>query len=213
MTRKPQQRTQQTRSRILETARDLLSRNGADAITAEALASAAGVAKGTIFAHFTSMDGLMSYVLLDDIRGLLPENIAAVRAADTERFADPLERITAMMMSLVAIITSSQLSLRLFLENTGATDGKCAPEFIAILDQLDGLLIAYLEEWQASASVQPALRHDRTSREMVDGLIAFMIHVAIQFRSCQLGSLDMARDKLKRHAEAYLLARTEPSRS
>ncbi|MBD8893509.1 TetR/AcrR family transcriptional regulator [Roseibium litorale] len=210
MPRKPQLRTQETRSRILATARDLMSRTGADGITAEALASAAGVAKGTVFAHFTSMDGLMSYVLLDDIRSLIPADLSAVRAADTARFADPLERITSMMMDLVTIITSSQLSLRLFLENTGATNGKCAPEFIAILDQLDGLLHDYLEEWQGQPEVRPALRKDRSPRELVDALIAFMIHVAIQFRSCQIDDLEAARHKLKRHAEAYLLERTEP---
>lgn len=211
MTRKPQQRTQLTRSRILATARELMARTGPDGLTAEAIASTAGVAKGTVFAHFGGMDGLLSLLLLDDIRGLIPADLSATRAADTERFCDPLERITAMMMSLVAIITSSQLSLRLFLENTGATHGKCAPEFVAILDQLDGLLVDYLEEWQVQPEVQPALRKDRSPRELVDALIAFMIHVAIQFRSCQIGSLDAARDKLKRHAEAYLLERTGPS--
>jgi AcrR family transcriptional regulator len=203
MTRKPQQRSIETRARVLDAARTLSALHGLDLVTADAVAREAGVAKGTVFAHFGDMDGLLSHVLLDRLNALrsdAPENRREPAEPD-----DPLGLVTDRMMALIAVITDSPTILRLFLDNIGVTKPNCAAEFVETLDALDADLAAFLEMWQHSDTLMPALRRDRSSTEMVDGLIAFMIHGAILLKSHQLTDPDALRARLRRHVEAFLL--------
>jgi AcrR family transcriptional regulator len=51
------------RARLLGAAKELVERDGAHAVTMDAVASAAGVGKGTLFRRFESREGLMAAVL------------------------------------------------------------------------------------------------------------------------------------------------------
>jgi len=203
MTRKPQQRSIATRARVLQAARDLSQKHGLEALTAEAVASEAGVAKGTVFSHFGDMDGLLSHVLL--------ERLDALRSKETQSPAsdavpqDPVEALMQRIMALIAVITDSPTILRLFLDNIGVTKANCAAEFVETLDALDAELAAFLKFWQGSDTLEPPLRKDRLPAELVDGLIAFMIHGAILFKSHQITDRAVLEARLRRHVEAYLL--------
>ncbi|WP_417684674.1 TetR/AcrR family transcriptional regulator [Roseibium sp.] len=204
MTRKPQQRTLVTRARILSAAESLSGDNGLEGVTAEAIAEKAGVAKGTIFAHFGDMDGLQSYLLLDRLRDLQARSEADGAPAEVLS-PDPVAALMERMMALVSVISESQTMLRVFMENIGVTKGHCAPDFVEALDALDGKLKTLLEFWQASEDLKPALRRDRSPEEMVDGLIAFMLHGAILYHSHQIEDLSITGQRLQRHVEAFLL--------
>ncbi|MGC2796558.1 MAG: helix-turn-helix domain-containing protein [Mycobacterium sp.] len=56
------------RARILDAARRLVTEHGADAVTMDDIAAAAGVGKGTIFRRFGSRAGLMMVLLDEDER-------------------------------------------------------------------------------------------------------------------------------------------------
>ncbi|MCV7369871.1 TetR family transcriptional regulator [Mycolicibacterium duvalii] len=56
------------RGRILEAARRLVAERGAEAVTTDDIAAAAGVGKGTLFRRFGSRAGLMIVLLDDDER-------------------------------------------------------------------------------------------------------------------------------------------------
>lgn len=204
-TRKPQARTLLTRNRILEAAQEMAGTSSLEDITAEALAQAAGVAKGTIFAHFGDMDGLYSYVLLDRLTALraATDNDDMFDAAGKE---DPLTVLVSRMMKLVDVITHTPVMLRIFMDNIGATKGNCAPEFVEQLDSLDAHLVSFLAKWQTSDDMRPRLRRDRNPQEMVDGLIAFMCHGAILRRSHQLEDRDLLAQRIRRHVEAFLIS-------
>ncbi|MEJ8473936.1 TetR/AcrR family transcriptional regulator [Roseibium algae] len=207
MTRKPQKRTQITRARILSSAKKLAAAtpDGLEGLTAEAIALDSEVAKGTVFAHFGDMDGLLSHLLLDKLQAL--RAAAETHHTPSQVLAgDPVTAMLDRMMALVEVITESQTMLRVFMDNIGVTKGNCAPEFVEILDALDAHLQSLLACWQASPDLRPALRQDRPPHEMVDGLIAFMIHGAILFRSHQVDTLDLIRQKLTRHVEAFLIS-------
>ncbi|MEO1113990.1 MAG: TetR/AcrR family transcriptional regulator [Pseudomonadota bacterium] len=203
MTRKPQQRSIATRARVLQAARDLSRKNGLESLTAEAVASEAGVAKGTVFSHFGDMDGLLSHVLLERLDAL--RSGAAENPAPKTLPQDPVDALMQRMMALIAVITDSPTILRLFLDNIGVTKANCAAEFVETLDALDADLAAFLEMWQGSKSLLPALRKDRRPADLVDGLIAFMIHGAILFKSHQITDRTVLEARLRRHVEAYLL--------
>jgi AcrR family transcriptional regulator len=202
MTRKPQQRSIATRARVLQAAMDLSQRHGLELVTADAVATEAGVAKGTVFSHFGDMDGLLSHVLMDRLKSLKSTSEDAARSDD---MSDPIGLLLNRMMGLIAVITDSPTILRLFLDNIGVTKPNCAAEFVETLAALDADLASFLEMWQSSDFVQPALRQDRTSDEMVDGLIAFMIHGAMLFKSHQLTDRVALEARLRRHVEAFLL--------
>lgn len=206
MPRKPQQRTLITRTRILEAAVQLAEAHadGLEGLTAEAIAIEAGVAKGTVFAHFGDMDGLLSHLLLDRLQGL--KAMTEAEEMPPGGFAGhPVAALLDRMTALIGVITESQTMLRVFMENIGVTKGNCAPEFVEILDALDARLLDLLRFWQSDETMVPALRKDRSPEEMVDGLIAFMIHGAILYRSHQIDDLAEIRRRLTRHVEAFLL--------
>ncbi|TYC56466.1 TetR/AcrR family transcriptional regulator [Rhodobacterales bacterium] len=204
MTRKPQQRSIATRARVLQAARDLSASLGLEMVTADAIAHEAGVAKGTVFSHFGDMDGLLSHVLLDRLEAL--QEGAQKRERAEREISDPLALLLERMMGLIAVITDSPTILRLFLDNIGVTKPNCAEEFVQTLDAMDASLEEFLTAWQSSGTLVPPLRTDRTPKEMVDGLIAFMIHGAILLKSHQIDDRTELEQRLRRHVEAFLLA-------
>lgn len=203
MTRKPQQRSIATRARVLQAAMDLSQRHGLELVTAEAVATEAGVAKGTVFSHFGDMDGLLSHVLMDRLQSL--RNTANNDENTRKDLSDPVGLLLNRMMGLIAVITDSPTILRLFLDNIGVTKPNCAAEFVETLSALDADLAAFLDMWQNATDMKPPLRQDRTSAEMVDGLIAFMIHGAMVFKSHQITDRSELEGRLRRHVEAFLL--------
>ncbi|MGE2814295.1 TetR/AcrR family transcriptional regulator [Mycobacterium heidelbergense] len=66
----PQERGDAARNRalLLEAARNLVAERGADAVTMDDVAAAAGVGKGTVFRRFGNRAGLMMVLLDDDER-------------------------------------------------------------------------------------------------------------------------------------------------
>jgi AcrR family transcriptional regulator len=66
----PQERGDAARNRalLLEAARHLVAKRGADAVTMDDVAAAAGVGKGTLFRRFGSRAGLMMVLLDEDER-------------------------------------------------------------------------------------------------------------------------------------------------
>ncbi|MGO9070028.1 helix-turn-helix domain-containing protein [Mycobacterium sp.] len=66
----PQERGDAARNRalLLEAARRLIAERGADAVTMDDIAAAAGVGKGTVFRRFGSRAGLMMVLLDEDER-------------------------------------------------------------------------------------------------------------------------------------------------
>lgn len=68
----PQERGDAARNRelLLEAARRLIAERGADAVTMDDIAAAAGVGKGTVFRRFGSRAGLMMVLLDEDERAI-----------------------------------------------------------------------------------------------------------------------------------------------
>lgn len=82
-------RRAQTRSQILEAGAKLLSERHAAAVTVDNVVSAAGVAKGTFYYHFQSMDDLVAAVgekLAESFDEVLAPTMLAIR--------DPIARLS-----------------------------------------------------------------------------------------------------------------------
>jgi len=94
-TRPPPPRADATRNRarLLDTARRLIAEGGADALSMDCLAAAAGLGKGTIFRRFGSRAGLFA-ALLDDAERAFQEGYLA-GPPPLGPGADPVTRLVA----------------------------------------------------------------------------------------------------------------------
>jgi len=81
------------RALLLDAARRLIAEHGPDAVTMDAVASAAGVGKGTLFRRFGSRSGLMLVLLDEDEKDL--QQSFMFGAAPLGPGAPPLDRLLA----------------------------------------------------------------------------------------------------------------------
>lgn len=96
--RTPQaQRKSETRSRLIEAAAELFARKGFHAVSAEAVADAAGRTTGALYSHFDGKEGLL-LALLEVWKERTAEELAAeIESGDP---ADPAVHFSAMWGSL-----------------------------------------------------------------------------------------------------------------
>jgi len=91
----PQERGDAARNRmlLLEAARGLIAEHGADSVTMDDVAAAAGVGKGTLFRRFGSRAGLMMVLLDEDERTIRQAFLFGPPPLGPD--APPLERLLA----------------------------------------------------------------------------------------------------------------------
>ena len=66
MTKRKQQAIE-TRKRLYDTAKDLFSKNGYDAVSIDDIVQKAGVARGSFYVYFLSKEDLSVYLMMDEI--------------------------------------------------------------------------------------------------------------------------------------------------
>jgi AcrR family transcriptional regulator len=100
--RKPRIDAQRNRERILEVAKGVFTRHGANA-SLEEIAKQAGVGAGTLYRHFPTRDELIEGVYRNEVEKLAA---AAARFAET---MSPLEALRAWMHLLVDYIAAKHI--------------------------------------------------------------------------------------------------------
>jgi len=101
-TRKLRSDALRNRERLLEAAKEIFTRRGADASLDE-IAKRAGVGAGTLYRHFPTRDALIEAVYRSEVEKL---------AAAQRRFAEtlpPLEALRAWMLLLIDYIAAKQI--------------------------------------------------------------------------------------------------------
>lgn len=84
------------RGRVLDAARVLVARDGAD-VRMDAIAAQAGVAVGTLYRHFATKEALVAAVVEDSLEALVAQ--ADQARADVEAGADPGVRLQELITS------------------------------------------------------------------------------------------------------------------
>jgi AcrR family transcriptional regulator len=100
--RKPRSDAQRNRERILEVAKGVFTRKGANA-SLEEIAKQAGVGAGTLYRHFPTRDELIEGVYRNEVEKLAA---AAARFAET---MSPIEALRAWMLLLVDYIAAKHI--------------------------------------------------------------------------------------------------------
>ena len=94
-----QSRSRQTRDQILGAARELFSRQGYEPTSIDQVASAAKVAKSSVFAHFGDKANLLAALGLGDIEKLAEAGKAEVARADDRPLAEQLRDLLQPWLS------------------------------------------------------------------------------------------------------------------
>jgi len=167
----PQQRKQETRSRILEAGYRVFARRGYEAATVEEITVECGIAKGALYGHFASKEDLFRTILVEHVRR---------RAAET---AARLEPDLALRESVVCIIEASWSTCRtdpiwspLFMEFWALASrqewGRAA--FAALFDHCSAALARFLSGAKRQGLVRSDLDVQAAARLMLavnDGLV------------------------------------------
>lgn len=100
----PQERGDAARNRalLLDAARRLIAERGADSVTTDDVAAAAGVGKGTLFRRFGSRAGLMMVLLDEDERALQQAFLFGPPPLGPD--APPLDRMVAFGRARLAFV-------------------------------------------------------------------------------------------------------------
>lgn len=179
MSRKPQKRTHETKARILEAARQLTEGEPFDAVSMDAIARQSGVAKGSLFAHFTDKNGLLSHVVAERLQAIVDDWDVAGSARGS-RLEDLLDR----SMALVDLLSADRAVLQIYLDYSGATSSNVSEPFSASLEALEDRLFSFLSHWREAGGGPFALRTDLDVAALASGVSAFVTTAAI-YRACE----------------------------
>lgn len=179
MTRKPQKRTHETKARILEAARELTEGKPFDAVSMDAIARQSGVAKGSLFAHFTDKNGLLSHVVAERLLAIV-DDWEVEGTEGGSRLAELLDR----SMALVDLLSADRAVLQIYLDYSGATSSNVSAPFSASLEALEDRLFSFLSHWRENGGDPFTLRTDLDVGALAAGVSAFVTTAAI-YRACE----------------------------
>ncbi|MCE8514652.1 TetR/AcrR family transcriptional regulator [Ruegeria pomeroyi] len=175
MARPPQKRRLETRARLLAEAARLVDAQGYAGLRVEDVVEAAGVAKGTLFSHFSDKDGLLAVLIGAEVMRLIDEMENAAPPAD-------LPQLIERLVPLLDFVASDRVIFDLLLRYSGST-GAERDEIVTqgFYRQID-LWAGWIVSMQAAGTV----RGDHPPALLAEGIQAFLNQV-IAIRFCQGG--------------------------
>lgn len=179
MVGKPQQRTKQTQERILAAARDLFEDNGYEATSVDAVATRAGVAKATVFAHFADKASLLIAAKIQRLEALGADMRATIDDSATDL---PSRYLAQVFRPWLALYREDPEFARLFLSQSTLNDGPWTRQFLEVC----GLIEAHAARAVARLDGEGRLRPGLDPETVTQGILAFYYHMIVGH---SLGSL------------------------
>lgn len=173
MVGRPQQRSKDTRAKILAAARAAFAEDGFEATSAEAVAQRAGVSKATVFAHFGDKTGLLIASKIDGLGSILEDMRARAGALDA---ASGSQALADVFLPLLALYREDPEFARLFLVQSTLKDGPWTRQFLDVCASLED--VASLACTRAArAGILPG--HADDPALAAQGLLAFFYHAIV----------------------------------
>ena len=181
-------RALETRSRLIEAAREIIAESGFEALRVEEVVLRAGTAKGTFFAHFRDKDALMELI----IGARIDEHLDALDRAPPPRTP---EAMAEALMPLCAFMTCERYVFDLILRYSGAA----AIEEIGPIAATFGRQVEIFERWLTGVP----FRKDIPANLQAEGVHAFMIQ-AMATKFCALHNAQSVEERLAPFLCAWL---------
>ncbi|WP_055087283.1 TetR/AcrR family transcriptional regulator [Jannaschia donghaensis] len=192
-----QKRTLETRARLVAEAEKLIDRNGFEALRVEDVVRAAGVAKGTFFAHFRDKDALM-----DRLIGARLDTI--LDAMDLETGIRDIRDLVARMGPMLTFMTCERYVFDVILRYSGAAAQEdIGPIATTFARQID-VFASWIEHGPFRRDVPVAI--------LAEGVQAFAVQV-MALRFCALHAAQGLHAPLETYLAAWLLPPQPSARS
>lgn len=165
--RGPQKRSQITRQRILDAARDVILTKGYEQSTTQEIAQAAGVAEGSVFSHFGSKQGLLTGLMVEHYDGLI-KRVTEI----SESQPDPQIRMMCLIEYHVARLLDGWNAVRMFAQYGRFTDSPVSQEFYRLNKEYSRVFVSCIDDLKSSG----VLSSDTSSSLYRDMLFGTMEH-------------------------------------
>ncbi|NOC46234.1 TetR/AcrR family transcriptional regulator [Ruegeria sp. HKCCD7559] len=183
-----QKRTIKTRAKLLSAAEEVIRNGGYEALRVEEVVKAAGVAKGTFFAHFHDKDALMEILIADKLNACLDQAEAGTPPKTVAEIVTALEPVHSFM-------TSERYVFDLLIRYSGATAVAEIGPVAYCFERYFRIVMLWLEDAEVRKVVPPEL--------LAEGVQAFAIQ-AMSLRFCALHSATTFTDRLETYLDAWL---------
>ncbi|NOE27663.1 TetR/AcrR family transcriptional regulator [Ruegeria sp. HKCCD6157] len=183
-----QKRTIKTRAKLLAAAEEVIRNGGYEALRVEEVVKAAGVAKGTFFAHFHDKDALMEILIADKLNACLDLAEAGTPPKTVAEIVTALEPVHSFM-------TSERYVFDLLIRYSGATAVAEIGPVAYCFERYFRIVMLWLEDAEVRKDVPPEL--------LAEGVQAFAIQ-AMSLRFCALHSATTFTDRLETYLDAWL---------
>ncbi|NOC93489.1 TetR/AcrR family transcriptional regulator [Ruegeria sp. HKCCD6604] len=183
-----QKRTIKTRAKLLAAAEEVIRKGGYEALRVEEVVKAAGVAKGTFFAHFHDKDALMEILIADKLNACLDQAEAGTPPKTVAEIIAALEPVHSFM-------TSERYVFDLLIRYSGATAVAEIGPVAYCFERYFRVVMLWLEDAEVRKDVPPEL--------LAEGVQAFAIQ-AMSLRFCALHSATTFTDRLETYLDAWL---------
>ena len=133
-----------TKRKIFETSMKLFAEKGYDATSIEEITATVGVAKGTLYYHFSSKEEIFNFLVEEGIK--LLQNSIDIKTAKFPNYIDKLKAIVLIQIKIVAkyedIIT---ILLSQFWGNE-ARNQKCQKHILSYVSKIEDIVRAGMEK-------------------------------------------------------------------
>ncbi|WP_170367626.1 TetR/AcrR family transcriptional regulator [Ruegeria arenilitoris] len=183
-----QKRTLKTRAKLLQAAADVVQKNGYQALRVEEVVQAAGVAKGTFFAHFHDKDALMEILIGEKLDSCLDQ----AQASETP---NTVPRIIVALAPVHDFMMSERYVFDLLIRYSGAAAISEIGPIAYCFEKYFRIVMMWLD--------QAEVRQDVSTDLLAEGVQAFAIQ-AMSLKFCALHSATTFTDRLETYLRAWL---------
>lgn len=183
-----QKRTLKTRAKLLQAAADVVQKNGYQALRVEEVVQAAGVAKGTFFAHFHDKDALMEILIGEKLDACLDQAQSVEPPKTVPQIIEALAPVHDFMMS-------ERYVFDLLIRYSGAAAISEIGPIAYCFEKYFRIVMMWLD--------QTEVRQDVSTDLLAEGVQAFAIQ-AMSLKFCALHSATTFTDRLETYLRAWL---------
>ncbi|WP_170333335.1 TetR/AcrR family transcriptional regulator [Ruegeria arenilitoris] len=183
-----QKRTLKTRARLITASEEVAKECGYEALRVEQVVQAAGVAKGTFFAHFRDKDALMEILMAEKLNACLDQAEAGSSPKTVAEIIHALEPVHSFM-------TSERYVFDLLIRYSGATAISEIGPVAYCFERYFRVVMLWLDDAH--------VRKDVSTDLLAEGVQAFAIQ-AMSLKFCALHSAQTFTDRLEVYLDAWL---------
>ena len=192
-----QKRSIDTHERILSAAKRLFDELGFEETSAEQIAADAGVAKGTVFAHFGDKANLLAAIGAEEMTDLLEATRQAAEAGSGAS-ADLLSAVMALYDPWLEFFVSNPEFSRLFLNQSALRRGHWTDRFIDACASLEKHICRLIAAHRGAGADDPSAAFT------TGGLQAFFFQIVIYSLPGWLPDHGAARQAFQDYAAVWL---------